>query len=80
MPRYLLMHRHAAGECGAAFAAWKGFDSDLRGGTALASCPMGGHAVWWIIDAEGAGAAMAQLPPFVARRTESVEVREVRIP
>ena len=30
MPTYLLHHQHAAAECGAAFAAWNGFDSPLR--------------------------------------------------
>ena len=29
---FLLHHRHAPEECGASFAAWRGFPSPLRGG------------------------------------------------
>jgi hypothetical protein len=80
MPRFLVHHRHRPADCAAAFAAWHGFDSPLRGTVALATCVAGGHGVWWVVEAEGAEAAMALLPPFVARRSEANEVREAHIP
>jgi hypothetical protein len=80
MSRYLLHHTHAAAECGAAFAAWRGFDSPLRASLATSSCLAGGHAVWWEIEARDLSAALALLPPFVARRTDAIPVRDVQIP
>lgn len=77
---YLLCHRHAPRNCPVAFAAWKGCDSPLRHRPALASCATGGHAVWWTVVAADEGAALAHLPPYVARTTEVVPVREVTIP
>ena len=77
---YLLHHRHAAKECPVAFAAWKGFDSPLRGRPALASCATGGHALWWTVEAADRAAAEANLPPYLAARCEVVEVSEVRVP
>ena len=51
MARFLLEHRHAAGECASAFAAWLGFDSPLRHHAAASTCVAGGHVVWWHVDA-----------------------------
>ena len=80
MPRFLLQHRHEPPECGAAFAAWKGFDSPLRHAVALASCLEGGHSVWWEVEAADARRALALLPPFVATRTTVTAVSDVAIP
>jgi len=35
MAVYILEHRHEPADCPVAFAAWKGFDSSLRGTTVL---------------------------------------------
>jgi hypothetical protein len=80
MPFYLLHHRHAPGECAAAFAAWTGFRSPLRHGTAASTCLAGGHSLWWRVQAESAAAALALLPRFVARRTVPIEIRDIDIP
>jgi hypothetical protein len=80
MPLFVLSHRHAPEECGAAFAAWKGFDSPLRRLPALASCVDGLHRAWWHVEAPDAESALAQLPPFVAQRTEVEPAREVTLP
>jgi hypothetical protein len=80
MPLFMLSHSHAAEECGAAFAAWKGFDSPLRHTLTLASCLEGHHRTWWRVEARDAEAALAQLPPFVAERTVVEQAREVRVP
>jgi hypothetical protein len=80
MPRYLLHHRHEPAECGPAFAAWKGFSSPLRHGAALGSCLLGGHAIWWTVEASTPDQALALLPLFVARRTTVTAVTEVAIP
>lgn len=76
----MLSHRHKPGECEVAFAAWRGFESPLRGHSTLGSCVEGGHSLWWTVDAEDAGAALSQLPPYVSERTEVSRVREVPIP
>jgi hypothetical protein len=80
VPTFLLTHRHEPGECRFAFAAWHGFDSPLRHGTALSTCERGGHALWWIVEAQTPAEALGQLPAFVAQRTEAVRVSEVTIP
>jgi len=80
VPMFLMTHRHSPEDCGVAFAAWRGFESPLRRRQTIASCMKGGHALWWTVDARDAEEALAQLPPFVADRTEVVEVREVSIP
>jgi hypothetical protein len=80
MPLFMLSHAHAPEECGTAFAAWKGFDSPLRHTLTLTSCVDGRHRAWWQVEAEDAEAALAQLPPFVAVRTEIEQAREVRVP
>ena len=62
------------------FAAWTGFASPLRGGSALASCLSGGHEVWWTVQADDAASALAYLPEYVASRTDAIDVRPVTIP
>ena len=80
MPRYMLFHRHEPSECRVAFAAWRGFDSPLRHRAAMGSCRAGGHALWLTVDAADASSALAQLPTYVADRTEVAEITEVPIP
>jgi hypothetical protein len=80
MPCFLLHHRHEPRECGAAFAAWRGFSSELRHRAAASTCLAGGHAIWWRVDSRDAAAALALLPPYVAARTTVTEIREVTIP
>jgi hypothetical protein len=80
MAMFLLCHTHDPAECRFAYAAWKGFESPLRRRPALADCASGGHRLWWRVEAADRGAALGQLPGFVADRTEAVEVGEVPIP
>ncbi len=80
MPLFMLSHRHAPAECAAAFAAWRGFDSPLRGRPVASTCRDGGHALWWRVEAPSRDAALAQLPPYVAHRTDAIHVRDVQIP
>jgi hypothetical protein len=80
MPEFILHHRHEATECAAAFAAWRGFASPLRGRPTTSSCLAGDHDVWWRVTAPEAQAAMALLPQFVAQRTRVARVRDVSIP
>ena len=80
MPRFLLQHRHEPDECEVVFAAFRGHDSPLRHGVAIASCLAGGHSIWWTVEATSDAAAMDLLPAFVATRTTAVPVREVVIP
>jgi hypothetical protein len=80
MPRFMLTHRHEPTECRVAFASWHGYDSPLRRQQALGSCAEGGHSLWWTVDAESTAHALAQLPPYVAERTEVSPVSEVPIP
>jgi hypothetical protein len=80
MHRFLVHHRHAPHECQATFAAFRGCDSPLRRGAAMASCLYGGHAVWWTVEAVDEAAALALLPFFVAERSTATRVQEVRIP
>jgi hypothetical protein len=80
MPRYLLHHHHQADECGVVFAAFRGFESPLRRSAALASCPSGGHSIWWTVEAASETSALALLPFYVAERTTAAPVSEVRIP
>jgi hypothetical protein len=77
---FVLSHRHRPEECAIAIAAWRGFDSPLRGGRPLGSCVAGGHRIWWIVEARDSDAALAQLPPYVGERTIAEEVREVPLP
>lgn len=80
MATYLLSHHHSDKECSVAFAAWHGFVSSLRGKRTMSSCLAGDHRLWWRITADTPDEALALLPPFVAERTEVIEVREVAIP
>ena len=80
MPSYVLIHEHEPRECGAAFAAWKGFASPLRRKVTLGSCPRGGHRLLWTVEAATEDDALAQLPTFLAARTNVLEMSEVRIP
>jgi len=80
MPFFLLHHQHEAHECAAAFAAWQGFDSPLRHHHARSTCLTGGHDLWWQVEAADSREALALLPRFVARRTNPIPIREVRIP
>ena len=80
MATFMLAHMHDPDQCETAFAAWRGFESPLRHRTVLSSCVRGGHRLFWLIEADDALSALAQLPPFVADRTEATEVREVAIP
>jgi hypothetical protein len=80
MSRYLLEHRHEPQECGVVFASFKGRASPLRHRPTLASCPSGGHAIWWTVEAETEEDALRLLPPYVARRTTATRVSDVEIP
>jgi len=80
MPRYLLDHRHEQAECAVVFASWRGFDSPLRHQVTVASCPFGGHAIWWQVDAPGVEEALSQLPRYVAERTTANQISEVEMP
>lgn len=73
-------HSHRPEECVAAFAAWHGFESPLRGTSTISSCLAGGHRIWWRVEAPGAEQALALLPPYIAERSDIAEVREVAIP
>jgi hypothetical protein len=80
VPQFVIHHRHAADDCGAAFASFRGVASPLRHTTALASCRDGGHEIWWSVTAADAAAALALLPRFVAARSTATPVARVRIP
>lgn len=80
MSQYLLQHRHEPHECGVAFAAFKGHESPLRRSATLASCPTGGHTIWWTVEATSERDALALLPVYVAERTTATRVSEVGIP
>lgn len=80
MPDFFLQHKHDPGECESAFAAWRSFESPLRGGSAPSTCLAGDHRIWWSVEAPDAPAALALLPDFVASRTEATEVRYVEVP
>jgi hypothetical protein len=80
VPLYVLHHHHEAEDCPAAYAAWKGFDSPLRRGVALASCRHGGHSIWWNVEASDDRRALELLPPYVAARSKAFAVSNVDIP
>jgi hypothetical protein len=80
MPRFLIHHQHAAGECGVAYAAFRGHESPLRHQATLSSCAYGGHAIWWSVQAAGEAEALGLLPYFVAERATAMQVGEVEIP
>ncbi len=80
MARYLLHHRHQPHERGVVFAPFKGGQSPLRHHAALASCPCGGHEIWWTVEAKAEADAIRLLPFYVAQRTTVIRVGEVQIP
>jgi hypothetical protein len=80
MARYLLHHHHEPHECGVVFASFRGHESPLRHRSTLASCPSGGHAIWWTVESATAEDALELLPPYVAKRTTATSVSEVDIP
>jgi hypothetical protein len=80
MPRFLVQHRHEPHQCGITFAAFKGHDSPLRHRAALTSCPTGGHAIWWPVEAASKEDALQQLPFYVAQRSTVTQVTDVVIP
>lgn len=80
VPSFLLRNEHAPADCAATFAAWIGFDSPLRHTQAPSSCLAGGHELWWRVDAEDAGSALALLPRYLRSRTQVARIRDVEIP
>ena len=84
--RYVLTHRHAPAQCGVAYAAWRGFESPLRHGSALGTCASepsragADHLLVWTIDAATPGDALSLLPQWLAERTEVRPIAEVQIP
>jgi hypothetical protein len=80
MAVYLLEHRHDPVDCAAAFAAWKGVESPLRETTALCSCPIGEHRLWFVVDAPDETAALGHLPRYLAERAIATHVARVPIP
>jgi hypothetical protein len=77
---FLLSHHHAPADCPLVFAAWRGFASPLRHRDAYSSCPLGGHGLWWIVEAQDAAAALAQLPERVSLQTEVTRVARFPVP
>ena len=80
MALFMLHHRHASQECGAAYASFKGGNSRLRHEAALASCIDGGHAMWWTVEAVDETEALGLLPHFVLERTSVTKVALIDIP
>ena len=80
MSDFLLQHSHDSGECETAFAAWRSFDSPLRGRPVPSTCLAGDHRIWWLVEAPDDVRALALLPEFVAARTEVTPVRYVEVP
>jgi hypothetical protein len=80
MSDFLLQHSHDPGECETAVAAWRSFDSPLRGRPAPSTCLAGDHRIWWLVEAADEAAALALLPDFVASRTEAICFRYVEVP
>ena len=80
MPSFVIHHRHGQADCGVVFTAFRGFASPLRHSPALASCPSGGHEIWWTVTAEDAAAALRLLPHYVAERSTVTRVEQVPIP
>jgi hypothetical protein len=62
------------------FTAFRGYASPLRHSVALASCLVGSHEIWWIVEAATDLDALQLLPPYVAERTRASRVDEVSIP
>ena len=71
---FLLTHRHAAEECGSAFAAWRGFASPLRRRPTIGSRICGGHCLWWTVTAQDEQQALAHRSAARAPRPITTEV------
>lgn len=80
MSRFLLEHRHAAGECGIVFASFNGFASPLRHAQAVGTCDFGTHRIWWEVEAPTPDEALSCLPRYVAERSTVVQVRTINMP
>lgn len=80
MQAFILHHRHEPAECGIAFAAWRGFESPLRHQRTVGTCSLGGHELWWLVEAPSSDRALAQLPPWLAARTRAIRIGDVSIP
>jgi hypothetical protein len=80
MSRFMLSHSHGPHECGVVFASFKAFASPLRGRSVRASCDFGTHHIWWETEASSEADALAQLPRYVAERTDVVRISELRTP
>jgi hypothetical protein len=80
MPSFVLHHRHEPDECPSAYAAWKGFESPLRGQQVPSSCRLGGHEIWWELEAADETDALSRLPRYVGERTVATRVNRVDIP
>jgi len=85
MATFMLSHSHRPDECRVAFAAWRGFESPLRHDHVLGSCATRGagadvHRIWWTVEASDCDAALAQLPEYVAARTEVSPVGALATP
>lgn len=46
----------------------------------LASCVIGDHRLWFVVETPDQAAATALLPGYLAARSQAVEVSEVTIP
>lgn len=79
MNKYVLYHRHLSADCAATYAAWNGFDSELRNTTAPSTCRFGGHEIWWTVVVATEAQALALLPTFVAARTLTIRTADVGI-
>jgi hypothetical protein len=80
VPQFLIHHRHESGDCGVVFASFHGFSTPLRHASTLASCPCGGHEIWWSVAAHDEAAALSLLPYYVAARATATRVEPVQIP
>jgi hypothetical protein len=85
MATFMLSHSHRPEECRVAFAAWRGFESPLRHDHALGSCATRGgasdlHRIWWTVEAPDPASALAQLPEYVAARTDVSPVNDLATP
>jgi hypothetical protein len=80
MTVWLLEHSHEPGECGIAFAAWRGFHSPLRSQPGVGTCREGRHEIWWLVKASDEAAALEQVPRYVAERARVAPISRVSIP
>ncbi len=79
MSTFILARAHEKAESRDACAAWRGYDSPVRGLAAMASWATGDHHMHWTVDANSTLEALKQLPPYLAERTHASEVRRVAI-